>query len=322
MPVLQRSGGGACGSDGPNEGMWAMNVGGGTAQQGQGAVAGNVLFVVIAWGTLSLCGVCIARWWHHDETMETQSLEAVRSAHVASLWAPLMSMVLVPVTANSVSLLRREDATGVAGLAVVAAYLTAIPWICVTARSRLHVESVLPRKAEQLHVVLTSLMGRLTLYLSILVQEHWAAPNEQQKGAVEFKRHAQVVLSQATAWWYCPLEATLGVAVGVADGAGSCAWSVGLGVAAQFLLAVIVAWRAAWRAHWALGDTVSVPGERCGVLVDGCGSLFLECCAIVRHADTDCDWCLDHEPCSDGSVRGTMDNTAPRLAVSKSYSSG
>lgn len=65
-----------------------------------------------------------------------------------------------------------------------------------------------------------------------------------------FKRHAQVILSQATAWWYCPL----GIVVGIADGAGSCVASVAVGVTAQFALAAIVAWRrphGELLGHWA-----------------------------------------------------------------------
>lgn len=99
-PIMQRAGGGACASDGPDSGIWQLEeVYDGRdvdeeVARSVGAVVGNVLFVAVAWGALSVIGVCVARWCHRSGTSLP---EAARNAHAASLWAPFMSMVLVPV---------------------------------------------------------------------------------------------------------------------------------------------------------------------------------------------------------------------------------
>ena len=132
-----------------------------------------------------------------------------------------MSLVSLPVVANGVALLRTEGegggvVLGMLGVAAALAHVCALLWIGRRAVRVLRVESLLPtHDASHARWLLTKIAQRT-------VHAHWALRDGAQPTDIAFKRHAQAVLSQAVAWWYCPLEAALGVAVGIADGSGSC----------------------------------------------------------------------------------------------------
>ena len=75
--------------------LWAIDLPGGRSAVMRGAVLGNTLFLFIAWIGLALCGILVGSCLH-----DFSLLEAIERSHAASLFFPLFSMVLIPLTAN------------------------------------------------------------------------------------------------------------------------------------------------------------------------------------------------------------------------------
>jgi hypothetical protein len=259
QPTVQRVTPSSCSTsdDESSGGLLLFPVGQSAAARQAGIVFSNALLVLVGWVLLSVSAILVALVRHGRTSLR----EAMTEAHIATLAFPLISLVLIPITASTVSLWFGSGPSA-AALEIFAALLGTLLIVGATggllaifvySRERLRPENVVYREYDVCSSCCTT--SYVMTFFSNLQVTHWVA---RAADDVPFKRHSQLVLSETSLLWYYLPETALGVALGATDSIleafvnaeVACEVTTWSGVATQLLLLILVLW---FRPH---GDVI------------------------------------------------------------------